>query len=40
MVSAVALAGLLLISCIVFISEIRSGSGRSWIDGVRDFWSF
>ena len=40
MVSAVVLAGLLLGSCVVFISEIRSGSGGSWIDGVAGLLVF
>ena len=34
MVSAVALAGVPLGSCICFISEVRSESGGSWIDRV------
>ena len=38
MVSAMALVGVPLGSCVVFISEIRSGSGGSWVDGWQDFW--
>ena len=34
MVSAMALAGVPLGSCVVFIWGIRSGSGGLWVDGV------
>ena len=40
MVSAMALAGMPLGSCVVFISGIRSGSSGSWLMGWRDFWCF
>ena len=40
MVSAMALAGVPLGSCVVFISEIKSGSGGLWVDSVAGLLVF